>query len=191
MQVESCKLAFENAINSLRPETRFPENVFAGTWTNFLFLESDDLFFGNFVWGIKEFLRIESASVACMVNLTRKADGSTRSAIYLDRETTSDSYQEQLRANNIESAWLYQMEDYACASEGGSWCIYAERASELAVIALRDIGASTQFHFALRYLGADTLTYLLRSRLSFIDLLPDWRAGLIRNYKPSKGRSPL
>jgi hypothetical protein len=63
------------------------------------------------------------------------------------------------------------------ASDGGSWCIYAEKASDLAVIALRDVGASTQFQFALSYFGADTLTYLLRSQYSFTGLTAHWRAG--------------
>jgi hypothetical protein len=61
----------------------------------------------------------------------------------------------------------------------------------VAVIALRDVGASTQFQFALSYFGADTLTYLLRSKYPVTELTAHWRAGLIRNYELSKGRNTV
>jgi hypothetical protein len=191
MQSDKFEEAFANAVNSLRPGMRFPENVFVGPWQNFLFFESDALFFGKFTWGIKEFLRIERSTSACLVNLDRREDGAERTAIRLDNQVTNDSYQEQLRAGTVESAWLYAMERYVCASDGGTWCIYAEKANDVAVVALRNVGASTQFHYALSYFGADTLTYLLRTQFPFTELVSHWRAGLIRNYKPSKGRNAV
>jgi hypothetical protein len=189
MQSENREKAFTNAVSALRPGMRFPDNAFVGPWENFLFLESDALFSGNFIWGIKEFLRIERSTSACLVNLDKREGVSERTAIYFDGQTTNDSYQEELRSGGVGNAWLYDMGRYVCASDGGTWCIYAEKASDIAVIALRDLAASPQFHFALTYFGADSLTYLLRFRFPFTEMTFDWRAGLIRNYKPSIGRN--
>ena len=191
MDSEPCNLALKNALTALKPGVRLPENVFAGSWSNFLFLESDALFVGRFVWAIKEFLRIEGAAAACLVNLTRHARSSDEhAALCLDNGITNDSYQEALRAERGDMAWLYHMEDYVCGSNVGGWCMYAEKENDLAVIALKNIAASTQFHYALGYLGADSLTYLLRARFPFTHLTAEWRAALIRNYRPSKGRNP-
>jgi hypothetical protein len=186
----ACHRAFSNAIDALRQEARFPDNVFVGSWSNYLFLESDALFVGHFIWAVKEFLRTERAASACLVNLGRKRlDVSIeRCAICLSPETTNDEYQERLRVGGSD-AWLYDMEDYVCASDIGSWCVYAEKKNDAAVIALRNVAASNQFHHALGYLGADSLTYLLRSQFPFTEMVADWRSNLIRNYKPSRGRN--
>ena len=186
-----CEEAFANATSALRPGARFPENVFVTSWQNFLFMESDALFSGNFIWGIKEFLRIERSASACLVNLDRRESGSERSAICLDSRTTNDFYQEQLRSEIVDDAWLYNVERYVCASNGGSWCVYAERTEDIAVIALRDIAASTQFEFALSYFGADSLAYSLQYRHPFTKTTLQWRTDLVKNYKPSKGRNSL
>jgi hypothetical protein len=124
--------------------------------------------------------------------LTRNRNGSSdkESALWLDKDITNDTYQEALRAERGDIAWPYHMEDYACTSNVGSWCLYAEKENDVAVIALKNVAASTQFHYALGYLGADSLTYLLRTRFPFTELTADWRASLIRSYKPSKGRNP-
>jgi hypothetical protein len=97
--------------------------------------------------------------------------------VCLDNESTNDKYQEALRVEYREIPWLYAMEDYVCASDAGSWCIYAEKQNDVAVIALRNISASTQFHYALGYLGADSLTYLLRTSFPFTHLTLAWRDG--------------
>lgn len=188
----ACEQARANALSALRPGVRFPNNVFAGAWSNFLFLESDALFVGHFVWAIKEFLRIEGAPAACLINLTRQCAGATsdESTLCLGKDITNDKYQEELRVERGDIAWLYHMEDYVCASSGGSWCVYAEKQNDVAVVALKNIAASTQFHYALGYLGADSLTYLLRARFPFTHFTPEWRASLTKNYRPSRGRNP-
>jgi hypothetical protein len=192
MNSDPGRQAFTNAMSAIRPGVKFPANVFAGPWSNFLFLESDALFFGQFVWAIKEFLRIERSTAACIVNLSRQRAGAPdeQSTLWLNSDITNDKYQEQLRAERGEIAWFYDVEDYVCASDVGSWCIYAEKQSEIAVIALKNVAASKQFHYALRYLGADSLTYLLRAHFPFTHITADWRASLVKNYKPSRGRNP-
>jgi hypothetical protein len=191
MQADRCEQARSNAISAIRPGSRFPDNVFAGAWSNFLFFESDALIVGNFVWAIKEFLRIERATSASLINLTRYGRGSSRHSLCLNADITNDRYQEELRVEDDDAGWIYLMEDYVCASNLGSWCIYAERSNDVAVIALRNVAASSQFHFALGYLGADSLTYQMRTSFPFTHFIADWRAGLLKNYRPSRGRNPV
>jgi hypothetical protein len=41
VSVEAKHLAFDHVIGSIRDEPRFPEQVFRGRWTAFLFFDSD------------------------------------------------------------------------------------------------------------------------------------------------------
>jgi hypothetical protein len=73
----------------------------------------------------------------------------------LNASTKTDDYEERLRAGGMANAWLYDIsEDYGCASDVGQWCIYCERQSEVAVIAIKSIEMMKMCHVPLRLLGA-------------------------------------
>jgi hypothetical protein len=187
-----CKKAFANVIAALRPGVRFPQNVFNASWSNFLFFDADQLFFGNFIWVVKELLRIERAHSGCLVNLSRtSANFDEAACMCLDAATRGDDYEARLRAGSVVNAWLYDIgDDYGCASESGEWCIYCERQSEVAVIAIKQTELMKSIHVPLRMLGARSAENLWTPKPTapVSKAGEQWRSRLAEQYVPSLER---
>ena len=127
--------AFHNVVGALKFDRRFPENVFAGEWSDFLFFESDRMFAPEFAEVVGELLGSENAGVCCLLNLdqTRSLKFEEASAIFLDRMTTASEYAAKLRRGGPAVGWLYGMDKYGCASDVGDWSIYCEKQNDIAV----------------------------------------------------------
>ena len=52
------------------------------------------------------------------------------------------------------SGWLFGMDQYACVSDVGRWCIYCEKENDVAVIAFRDETGGCDFSQPLTDLHA-------------------------------------
>jgi hypothetical protein len=184
-----CRKAFANVVDALLPGVGFPYNVFKDSWGNFLFFDADAVFFGHFIWVVKDLLRIESAHSECLVNLSRKSttDFDEGACMCLHSETTTDQFQERIRAGG-DGAWLSDITDnYGCASDLGEWCIYCERQSEVAVIAIKRAELMKSIHVPLRMLGARPAESLWKPEPPSLISKggEEWRHRLTEHYTPS------
>lgn len=139
---------------------------------------------------MKELLLIERSSDACLLNLSRQSGSEFDPAacICLNASTKTDDYEERLRAGGMADAWLYDItEDYGCASDVGKWCIYCERGSEVAVIALKSIEMMKMCHVPLRLLGARPAEGLWKPEpVRPVSKAGEaWREDLATQYTPS------
>jgi hypothetical protein len=180
--------AFLTLIKDLNFDARFPQNVFLGKWDRFLFCESDRIFCPEFIDAVNEFLDIENAAVACLLNLdiTDSMEFESAGAMYLDRSITQSEYDRRLRGNGPSDGWIYRMDRYACTSDVGEWCIYCERNTDVAVIALRSAEGLEKFRSPLLKMWAYPLETICDSKdkkvFPFTHLVPAWREGLAKNY---------
>ena len=141
---------------------------------------------------MKELLRIERGSDACLLNLSRQSGSNfdLTTCICLGTSTKTDDYEERLRSGG-DSAWLYNTtEDYGCASDVGEWCIYCERQSEVAVIAIKGAEMMKMCHTPLRMLGAKPAESLWKPEpaLPVSKAGEVWRDDLAKQYIPSVGK---
>jgi hypothetical protein len=110
-----------------------------------------------------------------------------RGAIFLDAITTNRSYEAALEGDGPANGWIYQMDNYGCMSDIGEWCIYCEKANDIALIALRETTIDEdKFEIPLRHLCAKPIEQLISGGDSplfpFDHLVPAWRKRLIDNY---------
>ena len=183
-------MAFANVLAVLKRDVHFPKNVFRGIWSNFLFFDADRIFFGNFIWAVKELLLIERSNDACLLNLSRQSGSEfdLAACICLNASTKTDDYEERLRVGGMANAWLYNIdEDYGCASDVGEWCIYCERQREVAVIAIKSIEMMKMCHVPLRLLGARPAEELWKPEpVRPVSKVGEaWREDLATQYTPS------
>lgn len=68
---EAKSRAFRLAVSSIDPRASLPGQVFQASWTKFLFFEADRVFVPEFAATATALLRVESANIACLLNLTR------------------------------------------------------------------------------------------------------------------------
>ncbi len=187
--------AFGNTKRSISCDTLLPELVFAGVWCRFLFFESDRIFGNHFIGAVDELMRLEGASVSCLVNLdlTPVFAFESTAAIYIDQATTNEEYSAALRSGGPQSGWLYRVDRYACASDVGAWCIYCEKSNDVAVIALRNDADYKRFRDALDRLWAKPIEELVDGGgaplFPFDHLVPKWRKGLLDNYGNDQQRN--
>lgn len=152
MMIPSCNAtpdgpmerAAKNLASTLATDRRFPANVFQGSWFTFFFFDPDLLFEPQFVERLRILLTTENGSAVCMRNLDiPTVEGrSGQGSLFLNRETTGETYLAKLQDTGPASGWLYRMDRYGCMSDVGKWCIYCERNNEIAVIAIRQGGVS-------------------------------------------------
>jgi hypothetical protein len=166
---------------------RLPKNVFRPGWGAFHLFDSDWIFEGAFVEKARAIMLHEGAGCAYIVNLDREADAES-AAFVIDSETTAQDYQRRLSGAGPGDGWVYDIARFVCISDKGSWCIYCERASELAIIGFR-IGTTLEWYrFILASLhaskaatvGASPRRYEFPSHI----ISSTWKEEIIRNYGP-------
>jgi len=150
--------------------------------------ESDRIFGKHFIDAVTELMCLEDGTVSCIVNrdITPVLEFGSVAAIYIDRITTIDEYNEALRSGGPGNGWLYRVDRYVCVSDAGAWCIYCEKSNDVAVIALRDDADYERFHGPLGQLWAKPIKELVEGGASalfpFDHLVPEWRKALLENY---------
>ena len=186
---KNCRKALLNARNAFDPDMKFPNNVFTQHWDYYLFFPSDRMLRHDFVYPISKFITLENASIVCLLNLSRSPslEFENADALYLDKEMGEDEYYALICGNGpaIPDGWIYDVDDYICTSDVGSWCMYCERANEIAVLALSEMGLE-QFRPALDILQPYTLEEACRPGqegvFPFNHMVPEWHDGLFKNY---------
>lgn len=191
--VDEVKLrqAFGNATKSIDFDLVFPENIFHGEWSTFLFCESDRIFSKGFMPAMAKLLQLEQAHAACLLNLdrTKVFEFEKSAAMFFDETTTENQYWDALKDESSDFGWLYVMERYVCTSDVGEWCIYCEKMSDIAVIALRDEDSLKKFGEPLMQLYAKPIEEFFESGDSslrpFVRLSPFENKELLKNYPKS------
>lgn len=188
-QEDARRRAFHNLSLALDTRSRLPGRVYHGAWNRFLFFESDRVFAPEFAGVIGELLKLEGGQVACLLNIDKATlvESKMRGAIFLDAITTNRSYEAALEGDGPANGWIYQMDNYGCMSDIGEWCIYCEKANDIALIALRETTIDeNKFEIPLQHLCAKPIEQLISGGDSplfpFDHLVPAWRKGLIDNY---------
>jgi hypothetical protein len=180
--------AFECVVRALNFNKVLPENVFVGSWSCFLFFQSDYIFSPDFMSAATQLLHIEQAKVACLINLdrTKKIESSDIEAIFVNETTSGEMYDSRLRNGGPASGWLYGVDRFACASNIGEWCIYSEKGNDVAVIGLRDAGGGKKFERPLSLMNAKPIEDLVEGgklpTFPFDKLTQTWRNGLLENF---------
>jgi hypothetical protein len=194
-ETTACKKALSNAVAAVNSSLMFPENIFAKRiWGTYLFFSSDIIFSESFIDIVQSFLRAEKAEAACLVNLDRLQEGTSEqnATMCVGLRTTSEDYQARLREGTPGQAWLFNMERYICTSDAGGWCIYCEKGSDFAVVALRDrasLGVLKHPLSLLRAAPLKTIYAKYESRMQLSSAAAEWRDNLARNYKLDAGFS--
>ena len=187
-------VAFGQVVSSLAHMMSLPSQVFKGCFSEFMFFESDRMFAPSFADVVRELLSTEGTTSCCLVNLSRTHTMaySQAAAIFLDAQMTGVEYDVQLRSGGPATGWLFSIDRYGCASDGGSWSIYCEKDNDMAVVALRGQSAVERFSSPLRELHAETIDILIRQGSAgpfpFSSLTPRWRDELGRQYGRGGGR---
>lgn len=185
--IHACAKAADNLTSNLYLDRRFPRNVFGPAWCEFFFFDSDWMFDPAFVGYVKALLEVEGASCACMTNIDAAGGNERRdSRFIIDRTTTPEAYRSLLAGKGPTVGWINDIERFGCTSEVSEWCMYCERASEIAVIAVRR-GVSPE-----RYLPvlapfkaarlADAVKQPLAYGFSSQALSEAWRSELLIEY---------
>ena len=188
-QDKTRKAALRNLLRAFDMGSNLPNQVFQGSWSSFLFFESDRVFAPEFTDVIKELLRAEGGEVACLLNLdeTSSFEFEEIAAIFLDATTTSSSYESVLDGTGPATGWIYRMDNYVCSSDVGEWGIYCEKGNDVAVIGLHEAGNIKKFEMPLTRLLAKPIGELIdegsSSVFPFNKLVPAWRHGLAQNYR--------
>ncbi|WP_309853863.1 hypothetical protein [Caballeronia sp. LZ003] len=184
--------AVANLKQALDFDALLPKSVFSAAWGTFRFFESDRMFESNFVEIVRTLLAVESAKLACMINV----DGSNElktdvvDALFIDGGSGEHDYDDALREGGPQRGWLFDVDRYACSSEKGAWCIYCEKSNEVAVLSLRNSADLTKYERALQQLDSRPVSDLLGAgysdRFPFNRLVSEWRDGLVRHYGKDK-----
>ncbi|MEN6586585.1 MAG: hypothetical protein ABFE02_11155 [Sulfuricella sp.] len=180
--------AFDNIVTALDFDRLLPARVFLEVWSDFLFFQSDYIFAPEFVEVMGESLRLENAHVSCLLNLDKTGtfEFGDIAAIFLDERVTGREYRDELHGRGSADGWLYLVDRYARASDVGEWCIYCEKANDVAVIGFRGIGGVEKFEKPLKRLWARPIEELVDGGhtpvFPFNNLTPTWRKGLVQHY---------
>ncbi len=184
------ELAAKNLDQALAMARTFPENPFCEKWDAFYFFDPDLLFESQFAETLGLLLSCEDGRSVCLRNIDLASAGSTaeEASIFLEVNTTGKAYMDQLRGGGPGRGWLYRPERYAYASDVGDWCIYCERANEIAVIAVRWRGVSDRFAVPLRHLNALPIQEAIEKPSSYglspRGLLEEWRKKMLLAFAP-------
>lgn len=185
---EEKSRALSHVIGSIDDVKSFPEQVFRGRWSAFMFFESDRLFASSFAAVAADLLSIESAEVCCLLNFSemdRRTD-EFGAVLFLDAETGPHSYDAMLRRGGPANGWLFGTDRYGSASNLGGWSIYCEKGNDIAVIAFRQLNDKEKYAKCLEQLHAESITTLVSSGSTAIfpfgQLTEPWRNGLSQHY---------
>jgi hypothetical protein len=186
MHNQAKEAALNNVKQSIDVGTRLPGPVFLGPWAQFLFVEAYALFRPTFTDIVRSLLCAENSRCCCLLNLG-SLQGTTFArpdAFYFATDTTDGAYAQCLRESAL--GWAVMMDDYACASDVGEWCMYCEKGNDVAVVGLRSRNGSDRFHAELDQLRAEPIGKLLAEGQSapfpYSRLTRTWRDGLLANY---------
>ena len=186
----SSAVGKSRALDSLRrainADRKFPSNVFGGNWSRSLFFDSDWMFGERFVVDVQALLAIEGGHVACVASLDATPGGG-QSTFVIGKETTGPDFLSFLKGPVAGEGWQHNVGRFGCASDLGQWCIYCEKRSEIAVIAVRgdraekmQALAATRFKaLPIRQAVSPPLSYGFSERA----LTPEWRAELVEQYQ--------
>lgn len=137
MSTDACTQAVTNVRHGVNAGSRFPRNVFLGSWTDFFFFDSDWMRDAGFVEHAKMYLVAERGTCACVMNLdSLQTTGAAGPNILLIQDLTAPSEYRQLLMEESLGG-VDGLARLACASDTDEWCIYCEPNNEIAVIAFR------------------------------------------------------
>jgi hypothetical protein len=172
--------------------SRLPVKRFSDS-RKFFFFDPDRLFDRQSVDIFAALLEAENSQYICLCNLG--AAGAARdyehASLFVHKGTSGEDFMSLLggaKVSTVECGWIYQKDDYACASDAGHWCIYLERVTEVGVVAIRGNDCDEMFKPALELLKALPIkqafdnppSYGLSSAFS-----SEWRKALLSEYTPS------
>lgn len=134
LENQAKEKALDKIQQSIDLGARLPSQVFGGQWTQFLFLDAYALFRPTFAGVTRAFLRSDNSHCCCLLNLNslRASTFAPPDVFCFTAETTETEYEQCLRQG--QAGWLVMMDDYACASDVGEWCIYCEKGNDVAII---------------------------------------------------------
>lgn len=182
---QACLKAFENIAVALDAKVRLPKRVFRDGWADFHLFNSDWIFEGEFVERVLSMLAIEGASCACLLNLDREASDN-EAQFMIHGRTTVEAFQARLRGTGLGDGWVYDIDRFGCTSNKGSWGIYCERPSELAVIGFRLSGSYQQYDAVLESLHAGRVASVATGRAAFElsdqVISGEWKDEIVRYY---------
>lgn len=179
--------ALENLVCGIDLTAHLPGQVFRGIWSDFWFMESDQLFSMDTMNGIIGLLSEDIPDYCCILNLSEvEIDASTNPIYMVKRSTSTSEFNSRLYSRGIPDAWIYGRDRFGFSSSTGQWCIYCERENDVAVIAFRDIAGSLKYASALSNFHAEQLLGMLAKGATgpvpFNALTPQWRKQLVENY---------
>ncbi len=183
----TCSAALEKARGLISADRGFPNNVFVGSWEEYVFFDSDWITDGEFVRTVQSLMRAEGSTCACLVKLDSGTGLTGREQeLFIDRETEPAAYQRLLEGQGPEDGWGYDIARYCCASEKGDWCVYCEQASEIGVLAFRSAKSLVAHRSAIAQLHAVAMEEAFAGPLSYgfseRGVSAAWRAELLRQY---------
>ena len=184
MSNDSEERALANLRSALDRDIQLPANVFLGCWDGYFFFDDRRIFTSEFVEVFRAMLDAEGASTVCIYNLDAAIQQRDDLAIFLNSAVGGDIFMAMLGVSKVGSGWLYRMENFACSSEVGHWCIYWESQCEFAVIAIRP-GWRVRFKPVLETLKALPIDQALKNPPSFglsRFLKSEWRERLLEEY---------
>lgn len=187
---DPCSLAaFSRVTRAIEPTQCFPQNVFSPEWEKFFFFDADWMLEGDFVQVVHSLLDIEQGSCACLLHFT-DVQFRSASSFRITRDTNEALYDAVLSGTRPGDGWLYNMARIVCGSNLGQWCLYCEQQSEMAVLALKKDCSAEDYKVALSRLHALPIAEALERSVSYAfskALLPEWRKGLLLNYRTKNG----
>jgi len=188
MSENAAQKSLVNLQKILKWDDHFPENVFRGEWKEFFFFDPDWLFDATFVENAKALLNWEGGACACVCNMDQAdAKGDPQQAvIFLDKDTSGETYRSTLAGPSPGVGWIFGMERYGITSDVGNWCIYCEKDNEIAVIAIREGAKSRAFESVIQSFNALPIERAIAMPPSY-GLLPrslrdDWRKRFLAVY---------
>lgn len=177
------RIAQKKVLDSIHENACLPGQVFNGLWGQYFFFESDHIFTNDFLGVLNNLLTTEGSSVCCLLNLgeSKFRDLGSSAAYFIDKNTTGDSYQKFLKGDAPGHGWLYGMDSYGLSSESGEWCIYCEKANDVAIMAFKDVHG---YQPIIQQIDARTIDKLVdtSNRFPFDELTEEWKRGLLNNY---------
>jgi hypothetical protein len=181
---QKCPRAYSNLEAAIDRNARLPRNVFRSGWANFYLFNSDWMFEGAFIEKVRTMLQHEGANCACIVNLDRDA-GAAPATFAIETSTTVQEYQRRLAGAGPGDGWVYDMDRFGWTSDTGTWCIYCERASELAIVGFRVEAMQEQYQFVLALLHASRVASVgaSPSRFEFAahSISRAWQVEIVQN----------
>jgi hypothetical protein len=183
---EHCQEARDNVCERVKPDCRFPRNIFVGDWRDFFFFDSDWMTQPDFVDHVKAFLDVDEAHCACVWNLDSEDPNEPR-FFFVRQQTTCEEYRTLLVGKTPGHGWLDAMERIACASANSAWCMYCEPNNEIGVIGFRQVGDADRYASALARLHAMRFQDAVREPyisygFSERALSPEWRDAFLAEY---------